>query len=284
MSGTAHKEGAPKFLLQLPKLFGECWLGEEEALSGARKGSLPSDHEKVAEHAKFHKAFLPVMGTHNNKLLFIPQGMRYSKGMKSKVSKDELTAFLAAMDSGARMTAGSPVHETMHKLSAEAQRITAKINGKFRTPEKLRRLMAELTGREIPEDFRLFPPFYTDCGKNLHIGKGVFFNAGCHFQDQGGVWVGDGTLIGHAVIICTLNHGFEEERRGDLIPSPVRIGARVWIGSGARILPGVTIGDGAIVAAGAVVTRDVAPRTIVAGVPARPIKTLDEALTKGQTP
>lgn len=55
MSGTAHKEGAPKFLLQLPKLFGECWLGEEEALSGARKGSLPSDHEKVAEHAKFHK-------------------------------------------------------------------------------------------------------------------------------------------------------------------------------------------------------------------------------------
>lgn len=136
------------------------------------------------------------MGTHNNKLLFIPQGMRYSRGMKSKVSKDELAAFLAAMSSGARMTAGSPVHETMHKLSAEAQRITAKINGKFRTPEKLRRLMAELTGRDIPEDFRLFPPFYTDCGKNLHIGKGVFFNAGCHFQDQGGIWVGDGTLIG----------------------------------------------------------------------------------------
>ena len=204
--------------------------------------------------------------------------------MKSKVSPEELAAFLAAMDSGARVPAGSALHETMHRLSAEAQRITARMNGGFRTPETLRRLMAELTGREVDGAFRLFPPFHTDCGKNLHIGKNVFFNAGCHFQDQGGVWVGDDALIGHAVIVCTLNHGFEEARRGDLLPAPVRIGARVWVGAGARILPGVTIGEGAIVAAGAVVTRDVAPRTIVAGVPARPLKPLDEAIRKGTRP
>lgn len=202
--------------------------------------------------------------------------------MKGKVDKRELAAFLAAMDSGARVSAGSPLHETMHRLSAEALRLTAKINGGFRSPAGLRRLMARLTGRDVPGDFRLFPPFYTDCGKNLRLGRGVFINAGCHFQDQGGVWVGDGALIGHAVVVCTLNHGFEETRRGDLIPRPVRIGARVWIGAGARILPGVTIGEGAIVAAGAVVTKDVAPRTLVAGVPARPLKSLDPSPEKGE--
>lgn len=249
---------------------------------GERDNPCADDGKNLTGRRSPTKAVRSLLGRHDNKIFAILRGMRYSVGMKSKVSKDELAAFLAAMDSGARMAAGSPVHETMHKLSAEAQRLTAKINGKPRTPEKLRRLMAELTGRDVPDDFRLFPPFYTDCGKNLHIGRGVFVNAGCHFQDQGGVWVGDGTLIGHAVIVCTLNHGFEEDRRGDLIPRPVRIGARVWVGAGARILPGVTIGDGAIVAVGAVVTRDVAPRTIVAGVPARPIKTLEEAIAKGQ--
>lgn len=73
-------------------------------------------------------------------------------------------------------------------------------------------------------------------------------------------------------MIATLNHVENPDRRADMIPSPVRIGDKVWIGANVTILPGVTIGEGAIIAAGAVVTKDVEPRTIVGGVPAKVIK------------
>ena len=102
----------------------------------------------------------------------------------------------------------------------------------------------------------------------------MFINSGCCFQDQGGIEIGDGTLIGHQVVIATLNHDPDPEKRGDMFPRPVKIGAKVWIGSHATLLPGVTVGEGAIAAAGAVVTRDVPPRSVVAGVPARVIKSI----------
>ena len=109
------------------------------------------------------------------------------------------------------------------------------------------------------------------------MGDHVFLNACCRFQDQGGITIGDGTLIGHGVTLATLNHDEDPERRAVLYPAPIRIGRRVWIGSGATVLPGVTIGDGAIVAAGAVVTRDVPPETVVAGVPARLLRPIRKA-------
>lgn len=121
----------------------------------------------------------------------------------------------------------------------------------------------------------MFPPFYTDCGKNLHIGKNVFINSGCRFQDQGGITIGDGALIGHNVVMATLNHSEDPETRGNLHPAPIHIGRNVWIGASAAILPGVTIGDGAIVGAGSVVTRDVPENMIVTGVPARILRSVD---------
>ncbi len=99
---------------------------------------------------------------------------------------------------------------------------------------------------------------------------------GCKFQDQGGIYIGDGALIGHNVVLATLNHAMSPSRRGTMVPAPIRIGKNVWIGSNAAILPGVTIGDGAIVAAGAVVTRDVPENAIVGGVPAKVIRHLRE--------
>jgi acetyltransferase-like isoleucine patch superfamily enzyme len=183
--------------------------------------------------------------------------------------------FIEYMNSGKTVTAGSPVHQVMHRLSQEAIRITMELNTKYHTPEEVIRLMSELTGREVDESFGLFPPFNTDCGKNLILGKRVFINSGCKFQDQGGLTIGDDVLIGHNVVIATLNHAFSPEHRGDLEPQPVRIGNRVWVGANVTILPGVTIGDGAIVAAGAVVTKDVAPRTVVGGVPAKVIKVIN---------
>lgn len=185
-----------------------------------------------------------------------------------------LQDFLAYLNSGRSVSAGSEEHRYMCALSQEALRITAELNNAYHTPEELRAIFSRLTGRPTDDTFTLFPPFYTDCGKNLIIGKNVFINSGCKVQDQGGIEIGDGTLIGHNVVLATLNHALAPERRGDLIPRPIRIGKNVWIGSNAVILPGVTIGDGAVIAAGAAVTKDVPENSVAGGVPARILRTL----------
>lgn len=136
----------------------------------------------------------------------------------------------------------------------------------------MRALIARLTGAPVDGTVTVFPPFHTDFGRNTRIGRNVFINMGCKFQDQGGLTIGDGALIGHNVVIATLNHDLDPARRADVVPAPVVIGDDAWIGSNATILPGVTIGDGAVVAAASVVTRDVPAGTVVVGSPARVIR------------
>lgn len=184
----------------------------------------------------------------------------------------ELQDFLQQMNSGQLVKVGSKMHQYMYELSQEALGITMQLNTSYHTPQEIRELIAQLTGKKVDESFQLFPPFYSDCGKNLIIGKNVFFNSGCKLQDQGGITIGDGTLLGHNVVLATLNHSFSPEHRGDMTPAPIHIGKNVWIGANATILPGVTIGDGAIIAAGAVVTKYVGKNTVVGGVPAKIIK------------
>ena len=173
------------------------------------------------------------------------------------------------------VTMNSELGETFNAFAQEAMKLTVELNTKYHTPEEIRRIMAKITGRPIPDDFMLFPPFTTDCGKNLTIGKRVFINSGCRFQDQGGITIGDGTLIGHNCVMASLNHEADPARRGDIHPAPIVIGRNVWIGANVSIVGNTTIGDGAIIAAGAVVTKDVPPNTVVGGVPARIIKTID---------
>lgn len=184
----------------------------------------------------------------------------------------DLQAFLAHLNSGTPVIGNSEAHKFMHGVSQEALRITAEINGRYHEPGELRALFSSLIGQEVDESFGLFPPFYTDCGKNIHIGKHVFINMGCKFQDQGGIYIGDGALIGHNVVLATLNHAMDPEERSTMIPRAIHIGQNVWIGANAVILPGVTIGDGAVIAAGAVVARDVPPGTLAGGVPARVLR------------
>ncbi|MGG4547681.1 DapH/DapD/GlmU-related protein [Rossellomorea marisflavi] len=168
------------------------------------------------------------------------------------------------------------LHGMLTDCSFEAQRMTMKLNTSYHSKEEIVEIFCELTGREVDDSFMCFPPFYTDFGKNISIGKDVFFNTGCSFQDRGGIYIGDGSLIGMNVNIATLNHGLDMKTRNTTYASPVTIGKSVWIGSGATILPGVTIGDRAVVAAGAVVTKDVPEGTVVAGVPAKVVKTIEE--------
>lgn len=180
--------------------------------------------------------------------------------------------FLAAMRRGESVAGSTEGHEWMHKLADQAQRLTAQLNGSYHTPEEIRQIMSEITGKPVDETFRLFPPFYTDCGKNITIGKNVFINSACHFQDQGGVTIEDGCLIGPQVEFATINHGQDPAHRSDNHFAPIHLKKGVWIGAHATILPGVTIGENSIVAAGAVVTKDVPANVIVAGVPARVMK------------
>lgn len=188
----------------------------------------------------------------------------------------DIEQFKAEMQQKTYIVAGSEMHLHMHGMADEARRKMAELNNGYHSMPELRRLFSELIGREVDENFGLFPPFYTDYGKNIKVGKRVFINSGCCFQDQGGIEIGDDALIGQQVVIATVNHDLDPEKRGNMSPAPVKIGNRVWIGAHATVLPGVTVGEGAVIAAGAVVTKDVPANTVVAGVPAKVIKKIGE--------
>lgn len=187
-----------------------------------------------------------------------------------------INEFLDYVNKGNTIHVNSEMHKYMVEMSNEAMKITAELNGAYHTPEEICEIFSRLIGKSVDKSFSMFPPFYTDCGKNINIGKNVFINSCCCFQDQGGITIGDGALIGHKVVMATLNHDFMPERRGDTIPKPIAIGKNVWIGSNSTILGGVTIGDNSIIAAGSLVNKDVPPDMVVAGTPAGVIKSIYE--------
>jgi len=131
-------------------------------------------------------------------------------------------------------------------------------------------LLRDLLGT-VGEGVVIRPPFYCNYGYNIRFGHGVFVNFGCIFLDVVGIEVGDGCQIGTAVQMLTADHPRDPalRRQGFESGKPVRISQNVWIGSGAIILPGVTVGDDAIIGAGSVVTRDVPTGATVVGNPAR---------------
>lgn len=188
----------------------------------------------------------------------------------------DLPEFLDLMAAGDPVPPTSQAHGVMVEVGERARRITAQINGEYHTGEEIVELVGQLTGSPVPEGFRLFPPFTTDFGANIHLGRGVFINSGCRFQDQGGIWIGNRCFIGHNVVMATLNHELAVERRSTVVPAPIVLGDDVWIGASVTITAGVTIGEGAVVAAGAVVTRDVPARMVVGGVPAKVIRSIEE--------
>ncbi|WP_113924189.1 DapH/DapD/GlmU-related protein [Cognataquiflexum aquatile] len=139
----------------------------------------------------------------------------------------------------------------------------------------IRSTLRDIIGKPIDESTMIFPPFYTNFGRFIHLGKNVFINHACSFLDLGGITLEDHVLIGPQVKLVTENHPLDPTDRRALIGKPIVIKRNAWIGAGATILPGVTIGENAVVAAGAVVSKDVAANTVVGGIPAKFIKNIE---------
>lgn len=172
------------------------------------------------------------------------------------------------------MEFGSELMQAFYDYGQEAQKITMEMNNKYHTPEAVRKLFSKLTAGKIDESCMIIPPFYTEFGKNTKIGKQVFINSCCHFQDNGGIEIGDGTMLGCRVVIATLNHDINPETRINATPKPVKIGKKVWIGANCTILPGVTIGDNSVIGAGSVVVKSIPANSVAVGNPAKVIKHL----------
>lgn len=174
-----------------------------------------------------------------------------------------------------KMLAGEPYHAGDPELVADQARAAAwmaRFNpSRILPPAERRALLAEGLG-EVGEGAIIRPPFHCDYGYNIRLGRDVFLNYGCVILDVVAVTIGDGTQIGPGVQILTADHPRDPAERATGVEwgRPIAIGRNVWIGGGAVILPGVGIGDDAIVGAGSVVTRDVAAGATVAGNPARP--------------
>lgn len=142
-------------------------------------------------------------------------------------------------------------------------------------PAEIRNLLSQITGSDIDESVAVFTPLYINYGKHTKIGKNVFINFDCVFLDLGGITIDDNVLIASKVSLLSEGHPLSPQSRQSLVPGRIHIKKNAWIGAGATILPGVTIGENAVVAAGAVVSKDVAANTIVGGIPAKFIKEIN---------
>ena len=179
-----------------------------------------------------------------------------------------------------RVQIPSPEWDAAFSAIRRAMRLTTELNKlSFDDVAKVREIFCELTGRKVDETFILIPPFYSAYGLDIRVGRRVFINQCCTLYDMGGVDIADQVMIGPNVNIITSGHPLEpSQRRAYIEAKPIVIEKNVWIATGATILGGVIVGENSVVAAGAVVTKDVPPNSFVAGVPARVIRTLEENL------
>jgi len=173
------------------------------------------------------------------------------------------------MRSGERITETDSDFPSLCEEVEKTRRFVGELNTGYHSPDEVRILLERIWGQPLDASVRMFPPFYTAFGKTTRVGKEVFINFGCTFLDQGGITLEDGVFIGPGAKILTEGHPEQPELRHTLQTEPVVIRRNAWIGAGAIILPGVTIGENAIVAAGAVVTKDVPDDAVVIGVPAK---------------
>ncbi|MBW7891662.1 MAG: sugar O-acetyltransferase [Chitinophagaceae bacterium] len=174
---------------------------------------------------------------------------------------------------GETILPGDPQAYKMREASYATKKLLLRLNHSA-DPKEIRECLSQITGTQIDESVAVFTPLYINYGKHTKIGKEVFINFNCTFLDLGGITIEDGVLIAPNVSLLSEGHPLSPQERHSLIPKPILIKKNAWIGAGATILQGVTVGENSIVAAGAVVSIDVPDNTIVGGIPAKIIRTI----------
>jgi len=180
---------------------------------------------------------------------------------------------LERMQSGKPFRLDDPAFLEINEFKDRTLSLSAQLNAS-KNSDEFRDRLSDIIGSKIDESTTIFAPFFTNFGRYIIIGKNVFINHDCSFLDMGGIKVGDNVLIGPKVNLVSENHPIDPLQRRSLIGKPIIIKNNAWIGASATILPGITIGENSIVAAGSVVTKDVPDNTIVAGNPAKYLKSI----------
>ena len=180
------------------------------------------------------------------------------------------------MEAEVSVHAGTPESRDLYGRIQRAIALTERLNRiPFAQGDAIRQAWSELTGTAVDATFSLIPPVYSEHGLSIRVGRNVFINQGCTLNDIGGIEIGDDVLIGPRVSLITSGHPLDpNRRRRQIVAAPIVIERNVWLAAGAMVLQGVTVGEDSVVAAGAVVTRDVPSGTLVAGVPAQVVRPL----------
>ncbi|MGZ8553160.1 MAG: DapH/DapD/GlmU-related protein [Chitinophagaceae bacterium] len=177
------------------------------------------------------------------------------------------------MKAGELIRLDDPGYSLVLEVVARTIKLSAELNTSINV-DQIRERLSEIICTKLDSSTTVFVPFYTNFGQFIQIGKNVFINHACTFLDMGGITIEDDVLIGPKVNVITENHSLNPNDRKSLICKPIAIKRNAWIGAAATILPGVTIGENSVVAAGAVVNADVPPNVIVGGIPAKFIRNI----------
>lgn len=189
------------------------------------------------------------------------------------VSNQHRKDIFEQLRNGEAIEANNPEAYRLREASFAIKKFLVQMNNSS-DPDEIRDLLSQITGSKIDESVAVFAPLYINYGKNTKIGKNVFINFDCVFLDLGGITIEDNVLIAPKVSLLSEGHPISPNERQSLVPGHIHIMKNSWIGAGATILPGVTVGENAVVAAGAVVSKDVPANTIVGGIPAKIIKSI----------
>jgi acetyltransferase-like isoleucine patch superfamily enzyme len=188
--------------------------------------------------------------------------------MSQKNEMNSSEDIFVRLKSGEPVPMDDPEYSKIREEVNRTIRLSRQMNASIDV-NKVRKYLGEIIGARIDESTTVFPPFYTNFGRFIRLGRNVFINHACSFLDLGGITIEDEVMIAPRVNITSENHPVETSKRKTLVPGAVVIKRNAWIGTSATILPGVTVGENSVVGTGAVVTKDVPANTVVTGVPAK---------------